>query len=121
MHPPLPEGYLDNVVLATIHCHVLRNVRQEIPELISRSFDEEQVKQARDQLIMFLRKPEMRGHNTTIGRTATVAYTEDIMKVMGAGDTQNILPVFVVTSDKLLKVPIAREALKPSDVCIKLC
>ena len=69
MPSPLTEGYLDNVVLATSHCHVLRNVRQEIPELIGRSFDEEHVKQARDQLMLFLKKPAMRGHNTTIGRT----------------------------------------------------
>ena len=48
MPPPLPEGYLDDVVLATIHCHVLRNVRMEIPDLIGKTFAEEEIKEARD-------------------------------------------------------------------------
>ena len=114
--PPLPEGYLDNVVLATIHCHVLRNVRLEIPDLIGNNFSEEKIKEARDMLVMFMKKPAMKGHNTTIGRTAAVAFAEDIVKLMGISDSQGILPVFMVSSDQLLQVPIARDALKPSDV-----
>ena len=95
MPPPLPEGYLDNVILATIHCHILWNVRMEIPDLIGNNFSEEKINEARDQLVMFLKRPAMKGHNTTIGRTAAVAFAEDIVKLMGTCVQDFFISLFI--------------------------
>ena len=48
--------FIDSPVLATVHMHWMQSVKPDIPKLVSENFLEEEIKEARKQLIDYLGK-----------------------------------------------------------------
>ena len=52
-NPPL-QGFIDNVVIGTVHMHALRGVRGDVIDLVQTSFPEKEVFDALSELHSFV-------------------------------------------------------------------
>ena len=112
------RGFIENVVLATVHMHWLQAAKPDIPRLISENFLEEDVKEAWKKLIDFLGTVAdyPGGRQDSDRRSAVEAYVVDIMAMFQHLDMDGEVIDIMVSSKDLKKVPQARVGLDPSEV-----
>ena len=114
--PDPPPGFIDNVVIGTVHMHVLRGVKGDVTDLIQTSFTEKEVYDALSELHAFIDFDAPGGHHTTMERTAVSLYSKELVELVWKLDKEKVMPRVVVSSHLLVKIPIGKSGLRPSDV-----
>ena len=56
------------------------------------------------------------GHHTTMERTAVSLYAKELVDMVWKLDKENVMPKVVVSSHLLVKIPVGKAGLRPSDV-----
>ena len=119
--PDPPPGFIDNVVIGTVHMHVLRGVMGDVIDLIQTSFTEKDVYDALSELHAFMDFDAPGGHHTTMERTAVSLYSKELVELVWKLDKEKVMPRVVVSSHLLVKIPIGKAGLRPSDVVSSYC
>ena len=113
---PTMMGFIDNVVIETVHMHVLRGVKTDIIDLVQTSFAEHEVFDALSELHSFMNMDPPGGHHNTMERTAVSLYAKELTDMVFKLDKEKALPKVVVSSHMLSKIPVGKGGLRPSDV-----
>ena len=116
MPDPPQQGFIDNVVIGTVHMHTLRGVKGDVIDLIQTSFTEEEVYDAFSELHVFMNYDPPGKHNTTMERTAVSLYAKELTDLVWKLDKEKAMPRVVVSSHMLVRIPIGKAGLRPSDV-----
>ena len=112
--PGVP-GVLDSAVLGTVHMHIKTGVSTDIIELVVTSFTEEEILNAKTELIDFIGMGIPGGHKDTAERTAAYLYAKELVELVNELDKGNRMPKVVVSSDQLGRVPLGKKGLSPAD------
>ena len=108
-------GIIDSVVLGTVHMHTKRGAAIDIIELVVSSFTEEEILTAKTELIEHVGMVVPGGHNDTAERTAAWLYAKELVALVSELDKSKRLPKVVVSSDQLVRIPIGKMGLSPSE------
>ena len=95
--------------------HVLRGVKDDLNSLITDNFKEDEIREARDQLIEMVHCDQRGGHTDTENRTAAKVYAQEVTDLVYQLDKDGKMPKIVVAAENLAKVTLVKGALKPSD------
>ena len=88
---PNPPGFIDNVVIGTVHMHVLRGVKGDVIDLIQTSFTEKDVYDALSELHAFMDFDAPGGHHTTMERTAVSLYSKLLVELVWKLDKEKVM------------------------------
>ena len=110
-----PLRVIDSVVLGTVHMHIKRGTSVDILDLLVTSFTEEEILAAKTELIEMMSLVVPSGHRDTAERTAASLYSKELVTLVQELDKDNRLPKVVVSSDHLVRIPLGKVGLSPSD------
>ena len=79
------------------------------------SFTEEEILAAKTELTEFVGMVVPSGHRDTVERTAAYLYAKELIALVEELDKGNRLPKIVVCSDQLVRIPLGKKGLSPSD------
>ena len=102
-------------MLGVVHMHVLRGVKDEVGDLITGNFKEDDIREARDQLLQAAQCSQKGGHKDTENRTAAKVYAQEVIDLVYQLDKDGKMPKIVVAAEHLAKVALVKGALKPGD------
>ena len=105
-----PNRFLEDVVLGVVHMHILRGVKNEIVDMITDKFKEEEIQEARDMLTEQVQVEKMGGHKTTDNRSAAKVYAQELVELVSQLDKEGKMPKIVVSSDQLPGYRLGRAA-----------
>ena len=102
------EMPLSSVVLGTVHMYHNKMPRPDVIEILEINFDENEIQGALKVLHEAAGLDPPQGRQTSPNRTAVQAYALDLYDSMSKLISENKLPVIVVSSDQLARVPVNR-------------
>lgn len=108
-------GVIDSVVIGTVHMHIKKGVASELVDLVVTSFTQEEILNAKSELIDFMGMAPQGGHNDTAERSAVSLYTKELVAIVQELDKDNRMPKVVVSSDQLAQIPLGKKGLSPSE------
>ena len=113
-----PPGQVASLVLGTVHMWHLKGDRSKVVDLIVRHFSAFELLEARKQLCTAVGEAaEPVARRDSDQRTAAAAQAVDLLDQVGYLDSQGKLPVIVVPSTMLSKVPVGT-LLTSDDVAV---
>ena len=114
------SGDINNVVLGTVHMYLDKGTMGDVVEIIESNFDENELREAVVKLHEAIGEASPGSRQTSSTRTAVHAYACDIHEKVSALVAQNKLPVIVVSSDQLARIPMSKKKMDNSDVNSRL-
>jgi hypothetical protein len=93
----LQPGVIDSVVIGTVHMHIKKGVTSELLDLVVTSFTQEDILNAKSELIDFMGMTPQGGHNDTAERSAASLYTKELVAIVQELDKDNRMPKVVVS------------------------
>ena len=112
---PGQPGVIDSVVLGTVHMHIKKGVASDIVDLVVTSFTEDEISNAKTELIELMGMATQGGHIDTAERTAASLYAKELVAMVSELDKDNRMPKVVVSSDQLGRIPLGKKGLSPSE------
>ena len=95
--------------------NIKNGASSDIIDLVVESFTEEEILAAKTELIEFVGMLVPSGHRDTAERTAAYLYAKELIALVEELDKGNRLPKIVVCSDQLVRIPLGKKGLSPSD------
>ena len=92
---PGTQGFIDSVVLGTVHMHIRKGAADDISELVETSFREDEILTAKTELIEHLGMVVPPGHRDTVERTAASLYAKELVALVGELDQSDRMPKVV--------------------------
>ena len=89
---PPSVGFIDNVVIGTVHMHALRGVKPDIVDILQTSFPEKEVFDALGELHSFMNMDPPGGHHSTMERTAVSLYAKELTDLVFKLDKEKAMP-----------------------------
>ena len=102
-----PPGILVNLVIGTVHMWHLRGHRSNVVDLIVKHFTASELLEGRKVLCTAVGATEPVARRDSDHRSAAAAQAVDLLDQVGELDSQGKLPVIVVPSTQLAKVPVS--------------
>ena len=106
---PGQPGVIDSVVLGTVTCHIKKGVVSDIVDLVVTSFTQDEISNAKSELIELMGMATQGGHIDTAERTAASLYAKELVTRVSELDKDNRMP------DQLGGIPLGKKGLSPSE------
>ena len=115
--PAAPPGVIVSLVLGSVHMWHLRGHRSNVVDLIVKHFTSYELLEARKELCSAVGATDPIARRDSDHRSAAEAHAVDLLDQVGELDSQRKLPVIVVPSTLLAKVPVST-LLASDDVAV---
>ena len=102
-----PPGFLVSLVIGTVHMWHLKGNRSNVLDLIVKNFTATELFEARKELCIAVKAEVPAVRTDSENRSAAAAHAVDLLDQIGDLDSQGKLPVIVVPSSVLAKVPVS--------------
>ena len=112
---------INNVVLGTVHMYYNKIPKPDILEIMETSFEENEIFDALKELHQAVVWDAPQGRQTSPNRTAIHAYAMDLYDSLSKLVSEGKLPVIVVSSDQLARVPLNKKKMDNSEVATVNC
>ena len=112
---------INSVVLGTVHMYHNKMPKAKLLELIEVNFEESEILGALTCLNQAVGDDPPQGRQTSVNRTAAQAYAMDLHDTMAKLISENKMPVIVVSSDQLSRVPTSKKKMDNSEVVTVNC
>ena len=114
-------GTLNNVVLGTLHMYYNKIPKPDVLEIMETNFEENEIFGACKVLNEAAGLEPPHGRQTSPNRTAVQAYALDLFDCMDKLVSENKLPMSVVSSDELGRVPLNKKKMDNTEVVTVNC
>ena len=112
---------INSVVLGTVHMHHGKLPKPDVIELIETNFEESEIFEALEVLHGALSMEPPHGRQTSANRTAVAAYAIDMVDTISRLVNEKKLPLIVVSSDDLGRVPVSKKRMDNAEVTTVNC
>ena len=114
-------GTLNNVVLGTLHMYHNKLPKSDVLEILETNFEESEAFGALKALHEAAGLEAPQGRQTSPNRTAVQAYAMDLFDCLSKLVSDNKLPVIVVSSNELARVPLNKKRMDNTEVATVNC
>ena len=112
---------INSAVLGTVHMYHEKLPRSDVLELIETNFDEGEIFAALGVLHDALGMDAPHGRQTSTNRTAVAAYAIDLYDTVSKLVNDGKLPLIVVSSDDLARLPLSKKTMDNAEVTTVNC
>ena len=112
---------INSLVVGTVHMHYGKLPRQDVLEIIETNFEEGEIFKALEVLHKAVGLNAPQGRQTSLNRTAIAAYAMDMLDIVTKLVSEDKMPLVVVSSDDLSKVPLSKKKMDNTEVTTVNC
>ena len=114
-------GTLNNVVLGTLYMYHNKIPKPDVLEVLETNFEEGEIHEALIALHLAAELEPPQGRQTSPNRTAVKAYVLDLFDCLSKLVSEAKLPVIVVSSNDLSRVPMNKKKMDNTEVATVNC
>ena len=112
---------INSLVVGTVHMYYGKMPRQDVLEIIETNFEEGEIFKALEVLHRAVGLNAPQGRQTSPNRTAVAAYAMDILDIVTKLVSEDKMPLVVVSSADLSKVPLSKKKMDNTEVTTVNC
>ena len=112
---------INSVVLGTVHMYHGKLPNPDVLEIVETNFDEGEIFGALEVLHGALGMEPPHGRQTSPNRTAVTAYANDVFDIVSKLVSENKLPMIVVSSEDLARLPLSKKKMDNAEVTTVNC
>ena len=112
---------INSVVLATVHMYHGKLHKPDVLDIVETNFDEGEIFGALEVLHGAQGLEAPHGRQTSSNRTAVTAYATDMFDTVAKLVSENTLPMIVVSSEDLARLPLSKKKMDNAEVITVNC
>ena len=112
---------INSLVVGTVHMYYGKMPRQDVLEIIETNFEEGEIFKALEVLHRAVGLNAPQGRQTSPNRTAVAAYAMDMLDIVTKLVSEDKMPLVVVSSVDLSKVPLSKKKMDNTEVTTVNC